>query len=242
MADEQVRAAAVAYVRQALKKDARFLDARMVEDEWVVRVVVSEQRTKKGAGGPRSWQVLYEVHLGADFQPLYHVRRGLWDKAVPTEPAAERASDADPAAGSPEPPVRPEEEPELEPAPEQAETRDAQVGDLPLGPVGSGKGDDEAAPASSGGNGGPEATSDAAGAEPGVRADGRETETATTAPAAEEETEAAPAERVEVETAGEPAPTPVPPKVQTPPAERAGPPKVTFRYVLERQATREPEA
>jgi len=239
MADEQVRAAAVAYVRQALKKDARFLDARMVEDEWTVRVVVSEKRTKKGAGGPRSWQVLYEVRLGADLQPLYHVRRGLWDKAVPAEPAPEQEPDAAPAAGSPELPVPPAEGPEPEAVPAPG---DATVGGLPPGESGSGEAGEDTAPAPLGSYGGPETTSSAVGTETGVPADDRETVTGATAPAVEEETEATPLEQVGLGTAGGPAPAPVPSEVPTPPAERAGPPRVTFRYVLDRQATREPGA
>jgi hypothetical protein len=88
MTEERIKDAALWYMKQALGKECRCLDAVMSDDEWVARVVVVEPKERRGAtSGPRRWQVLYQVHLGLDGEPLYHVKKGLWDKELPEVPA-----------------------------------------------------------------------------------------------------------------------------------------------------------
>jgi len=92
MTEERIKDAALAYMKQALGKQCHCLDAVMVDDEWVARVVAVEPKERRGAtSGPKRWQVLYQVHLGLDGEPLYHVKKGLWEKDLSEVPAPEPA-------------------------------------------------------------------------------------------------------------------------------------------------------
>ena len=88
MTEERMKDAALAYMKRALGKECHCLDAVMSDDEWVARVVAVEPKERRGAtSGPKRWQVLYQVHLGLDGEPLYHVNKGLWEKDLPEVPA-----------------------------------------------------------------------------------------------------------------------------------------------------------
>jgi hypothetical protein len=125
MTEERMRDAALAYMKQALGKECHCLDAVMVDEEWVARVVAVETKERRGAtSGPKRWQVLYQVHLGLDGEPLYHVKKGLWEKDIPEVPAPPPApaTKAQPQAPAlPPPAVAPVvlvETPETVPEPE----------------------------------------------------------------------------------------------------------------------------
>jgi len=233
MTEERMRDAALAYMKQALGKECHCLDAVMVDEEWVARVVAAETKERRGAtSGPKRWQVLYQVHLGLDGEPLYHVKKGLWEKDLPEVPAPPPAVAPVVLAETPETPpsaVAPvvlAETPETPPsavAPgvlaETPETvPELELGAEPLTPVFAeqpatvdlsdipitvGAGQDAATPEA-----------------------GEETEPAppeADAPAAEPETPLAGPEPVEPPTAA-PAPG------GQPLGERQGPPRLTFHY------------
>ncbi len=83
MTSERARRAAEDYLGKALGRTIYYLDSVPTDEEWVVRLVLVEQRPRAGGGDPKRWNVLYEVHLDHGFTPLYHVRRGYWDKPLP---------------------------------------------------------------------------------------------------------------------------------------------------------------
>lgn len=85
MTDDGVRNAALAYCNQVLARTAYFVDATWTEEDWTARLVLVQEKERKGSAEPKRWYVLYEVHLDAEFKPLYHVRKGYWNKALPAD-------------------------------------------------------------------------------------------------------------------------------------------------------------
>ncbi len=83
MTGDGIRSAALAYCRQVLARTAYFVDSAQTEEDWTARLVVVEERERKGSAEPKRWHALYEVHLDAELRPLYHVKRGYWDKGLP---------------------------------------------------------------------------------------------------------------------------------------------------------------
>jgi len=217
MTEERIRDAALAYMKQALGKECHCLDAVMVDDEWVARVVAAESKERRGAtSGPKRWQVLYQVHLGLDGEPLYHVKKGLWEKDLPEVPAPQPApaTKAQPQAPATPPsavaPVvlaeTPETVPELGPGAEPPTPVFAEqpaTVDLSQIPITVGAREDAATP---------EAGEETAPAPPEANA-----------PAAAPETPPAEPESVEPPTAA------LAPGGQ-PLGERQGPPRLTFHY------------
>ena len=217
MTEERMKDAALAYMKQALGKECHCLDAVMTDDEWVARVVAVEPKERRGAtSGPKRWQVLYQVHLGLDGEPLYHVKKGLWEKDLPEVPAPPPApaTKAPPQAPETPPPAvapvvlaeTPETVPELEPGAEPPTPVFAEppaTVDLSEIPITVGAAEDAATP---------EAGEETAQAPPEANA-----------PAAEPETPPVGPEPVEPPTAA-PAPG------GQPLGERQGPPRLTFHY------------
>jgi len=208
MTEERIRDAALAYMKRALGKECHCLDAVMSEDEWVARVVAVESKERRGAtSGPKRWRVLYQVHLGLAGEPLYHVKKGLWEKDLPEVPAPEPApaTKAQPQAPATPPPTvapvvlaeTPETIPELEPGAEPPTPVFAEqpaTVDLSEFPITVGAGEDAATP---------EAGEETAPAPP----------------------ETPPAEPEPVEP-----PTAAPAPGGQPLGERQGPPRLTFHY------------
>jgi hypothetical protein len=205
MTEERIRDAALAYMKHALGKECHCLDAVMVDDEWVARVVAVESKERRGAtSGPKRWQVLYQVHLGLDGEPLYYVKKGLWEKDLPEVPAPQpapaikaqpQAPATPPAAVAPvllaeTPEAIPEPEPGAEPPTPVFAEQPATV-DLSEIPITVGTGEDSATPEA-----------------------GEETEP-----------ETPPAEPEPVEP-----PTAAPALAGQPLGERQGPPRLTFHY------------
>lgn len=92
MKQHEVRERALAFVREALDRDAYYLDSAQTDDGWLVRVIVVETKRRAGSAPVKVWHTLHEVLLDTNLEPVYHIRRGLWDKELP--------SDLDQAEGS----------------------------------------------------------------------------------------------------------------------------------------------
>ena len=107
MAEREVRERALEFVRESLGRDARYLDSAQTEDGWLVRVVVVERKERAGSLGAKVWYTLHEIFLNADLEPIYHVRRGLWDKGLPSAGSDKEDTDGgeqtDPEPGQEEP-------------------------------------------------------------------------------------------------------------------------------------------
>ncbi len=83
MTGNEVRDAALLYCRQVLARTAHYLDCARTDEGWVARVIVVEEKERKGAAGPKRWNMLYEIHLDPGGKPLYHLRLAPWNKAIP---------------------------------------------------------------------------------------------------------------------------------------------------------------
>lgn len=92
----------MAYIKEVLAREAYYLDGAATDDGWMVRVVVVEKKSKGSAGG-KAWHALYEVCLDEHCEPQYHVRRGFWDRGIPTGPGDTEAPEPAPVTLSPEP-------------------------------------------------------------------------------------------------------------------------------------------
>jgi hypothetical protein len=83
MTGNEVRDAALLYCRQVLARTAHYLDCARTDEGWAARVIVVEEKERKGAAGPKRWNMLYEIHLDPGGKPLYHLRLAPWNKAIP---------------------------------------------------------------------------------------------------------------------------------------------------------------
>lgn len=96
MGEDGAKIAALGYSERILGRKARYVDQVATEEGRTVRIVVTEERARKGQTEPKRWHILYEIHLDPQHKPLYHVRKGYWSKPLP-EPAAV----AEPGPGQP---------------------------------------------------------------------------------------------------------------------------------------------
>jgi len=83
MTGNEVRDAALLYCRQVLARTAHYLDCARTDEGWAARVIVVEEKERKGAAEPKRWNMLYEIHLDPGGKPLYHLRLAPWNKALP---------------------------------------------------------------------------------------------------------------------------------------------------------------
>ena len=106
MTGNEVRDAALLYCKQVLARTAHYLDCARTDEGWAARVIVVEEKERKGAAEPKRWNMLYEIHLDPGGKPLYHLRLAPWNKALP----------------APQPEGTPAPRPEETPAPQPEET------------------------------------------------------------------------------------------------------------------------